>query len=309
MKEIKKIYFLLSKKYFLKACALFFIFILMALLDVVGIASIFPFIMLLSDPSVVETNVYLNYLFKSLHIFNVTTVESFNYFVGFIFFLLLIISITFKAFNSYLSIRFIHMCEYNLSKRLVKNYLRQPYSWFLNKNSSDLGKTVLSEVGLVVGGYINSIINLSSQILLSILIVSMLIYADPIITISILLVLGTAYTLIFFLSKKSLDKVSRIRFESNSLRFSSISEAFSAVKEVKMSGSELIYSDKFTNPSKLYAKSNAFVGILSQIPGFALEILAFGGVILIILVLMSDAKTLENVFKKLNVFSKYFGYF
>ena len=32
------------------------------------------------------------------------------------------------------------MCEYNVSKRLVEGYLHQPYIWFLNRNSAELGK-------------------------------------------------------------------------------------------------------------------------------------------------------------------------
>ena len=40
---------------------------------------------------------------------------------------------------------------YSVSKRLVEGYLNQPYIWFLNRHSADLGKTILSEVGQVIG--------------------------------------------------------------------------------------------------------------------------------------------------------------
>ena len=40
------------------------------------------------------------------------------------------------------------MCEYSIGKLVVETYLRQPYSWFLNRHSADLGKTILSEVGI-----------------------------------------------------------------------------------------------------------------------------------------------------------------
>ena len=42
------------------------------------------------------------------------------------------------------------MCEYGLSKRMTESYLNQPYSWFLGRHSADLGKTILSEVGLMI---------------------------------------------------------------------------------------------------------------------------------------------------------------
>ena len=42
--------------------------------------------------------------------------------------------------------RFTKMREYTIGRRLIESYLRQPYSWFLDKHSADLGKNILSEV-------------------------------------------------------------------------------------------------------------------------------------------------------------------
>ena len=50
----------------------------------------------------------------------------------------------FKSFTTYFQIKFAMTQEFNFSKKLVENYLFQPYSWHLNKNSADLGKNILS---------------------------------------------------------------------------------------------------------------------------------------------------------------------
>ena len=42
------------------------------------------------------------------------------------------------------------MRQYSIGKRLVEGYLNQPYSWFLNRNSAELGKNILTEVDFVV---------------------------------------------------------------------------------------------------------------------------------------------------------------
>ena len=34
----------------------------------------------------------------------------------------------------------------------MRFYLNQPYEWFLDKHSSDFGKSILTEVGLVING-------------------------------------------------------------------------------------------------------------------------------------------------------------
>ena len=87
--------------------------------------------------------------------FGVETNQEFLFFLGVLVFLTLIISLTFRALTTYVQLRFVFMCEYNIGKRLVEGYLHQPYSWFLSRHSADLGKTILSEVSQVIGNGIN----------------------------------------------------------------------------------------------------------------------------------------------------------
>ena len=157
MNNIKKIYFLLPKKYFLKANLLLILILVTAILDVAGIASIFPFIMIISNPEVIETNIYLNYLFEFSSVFGVITIEQFINLIGIIFFLILVVSICLKGLFTYFNTRFTNLCEYNMSSMVVENYIQQPYSWFLNRNSASLIKTILSEVGLIIGGILHPI--------------------------------------------------------------------------------------------------------------------------------------------------------
>ena len=58
-------------------------------------------------------------------------------------------------------------------------------------------------------------------------------------------------------------------------RFTAISEAFGAFKEVKMSGLEANYVDRFADPAKKYVQQQASAEILKQIPRYGLEIICF----------------------------------
>ena len=81
---------------------------------------------------------------------------------------MLVTSLVFKALANYIQIRFVQMRQYSISKRLVENYLRQPYSWFLNRNSADLGKTILSEVNQVIGGGMAPLLDLIAKVIVTI---------------------------------------------------------------------------------------------------------------------------------------------
>ena len=150
MKNLKKILFLLSLSEKKRAVLLLGMILIMALLDMLGVASILPFMAVLTNPNLIETNILLNNAFQAVGIFGVQTKQQFLIALGIFVFLMLIISLSFKALTNYAQTLFTTMREYSIAKRLVEGYLNQPYSWFLNRNSADLGKSILSEVGMTV---------------------------------------------------------------------------------------------------------------------------------------------------------------
>ena len=146
MQAFQKFLYLLTSRERKRAILLIILILIMALLDMIGVASILPFMAVLSNPVVIETNFALNKLFQFSKVFGVDGNQQFIFALGIAVFFLLILSLFFKAFTTYMQVRFVQMLEYSISKQLVEGYLHQPYSWFLNRNSADLGKTILSEV-------------------------------------------------------------------------------------------------------------------------------------------------------------------
>ena len=71
-----------------------------------------------------------------------------------------------------------------------------------------------------------------------------------------------------------------------------MSEAFGAIKEIKVSGSEKNFINRYSEPAKNLAKSQALLGLISTLPRFALEAVAFGGIILVILILLHKQEIL-----------------
>ena len=62
-----------------KALGLSIMVIIMAILDLVGVASILPFISTLTNPQIIKTNKYLAYIYDIL---NFKDIQSFLFFLG-----------------------------------------------------------------------------------------------------------------------------------------------------------------------------------------------------------------------------------
>lgn len=276
--------------------------IVMALLDMIGVASILPFMAVITNISLIETNIFLSTIFQLSHIFGVKTKEDFIFFLGIVAFLLLMISLTFKIFTTYLQVHFAQMREYSIGKRLIEKYLYQPYSWFLSRNSADLGKNILSEVSQVIGYGINPLIELIAKGMIAISLITLLVIVDPKIAIIVGLALTGAYLLIFYFVRKYLDRTGKERLINNQLRFTTTSEAFGAAKEVKIGGLEKTYVRNFSNSAQIFAYSNASATIISQLPRHVLEAIAFGGILLLMIYITAETGSFNNAIPILSLY-------
>ena len=277
MYTIKNLIFLLTPHERKRAMLLLSMILIMAVLDMIGVASILPFMAVLTNPNLIETNLFLNSLYHASFIFGVETNQHFMFALGILLFSLLVISLGFKALTIYFQVRFIEMCEYSISKRLVEGYLNQPYSWFITQHSADLGTKILSEAGQISGGGIRPLIEIVAKGTITLALIVLLILADPKLTIIVGLTLSGSYLIIFYIIRKQLNRIGKERLKNNQLRYTIVSEAFGATKEVKVGGLEKIYTNLFTNSAKIFAQSNSFAQVVAQLPRYFLETIAFGG--------------------------------
>ncbi len=295
MQNIKKLLYLLTSYERRRAMLLLVMILFMALLDMLGVASIMPFIAVLTNPNLVETNEILNTAYEFSSIFGVETNQQFLFVLGIFVFILLIISLAFKALTNYAQVRFARMREYSVGKRLLEGYLHQPYSWFLNRHSAELSKTILSDVSLVISKGFAPLMILITQSAVTLALFTLLIFVDLKLTLIIITTFSLAYGLIYKLNKNLMTRIGKAIFKANQERFGALSEAFGAFKEVKVGGLEKTYINRFSNPSKTLAQTIALEALVNQLPRLILEAIAFGGMLLVVLYLMAQGSDITNV--------------
>jgi ABC-type multidrug transport system fused ATPase/permease subunit len=272
--ERKRTYFLLG------------MILIMALLDMIGVASIMPFMAVLANPELVETNAFLNTAYTKL---GFSDPQQLLFALCMLVFVLLVVSLAFKALTTYVQLRFTLMREYSIGKRLVESYLHQPYSWFLSRHSADLGTTILSEVSTVIHQGVTPMMTLIAQGAVATALLTLLIMIDPRLALIVGLTLATAYALTFRATQRLLTRLGTERVTANQARFTAVSEAFGASKEVKVGGLEQAFIQRFSSPAQTYARHQATAQVISQLPRFALEAIAFGGMLLVVLYLMAQS--------------------
>ena len=297
-----KIWYLLSISERKRAILLLIMIVIMAFLDTLGVASILPFMAVITNPDVVETNFFLNHIYQTSTIFGVENIQQFLFFLGVFVLFLLITSLSFKALTTYAQVRFVRMREYTIGKKLVEGYLRQPYSWFLNRNSAELGKNILSEVSQVIQTCMMPLVELLAKGMISMSLIVLLVIASPKLSLIVGLILIGTYALIFYFTNYYLSKIGKKRLENNQYRFATLNEAFGGVKEVKVGGLEQTYIKRFSKSAQMFAKTQASAQVIAQLPRFMLEAIAFGGILSIILYLMFKGGSFNDTLPIVSLF-------
>jgi len=292
MKNFKNILFLLSFEERRKFIWVLLMMLLMAFVETLGVASIFPFIAILTNPIMIETNIFLNKIFQVSKVFGVENNQHFFLLLGSCVFLILVISIIIKVFTSFLQVRFVKMLEHSIGKRLMESYLNQPYSWFLSHNSNELVKNILSEVNHIIENAIYPFAEMIAKGMVAISLLGLLVFTDIKLALSISFLIGGIYGLIYYFLKNFISRIGKERLKNNYLRYRVVSQTFGSIKNVKVRGSEKINLQLFSNSASNFARSETYAHLTGSLPRFILEGIAFAGIMLILLYLIAQKGTM-----------------
>lgn len=259
--------------------------------DTIGVASILPFLSVLGQPELVKTNPYASLIYDTL---GFASVDDFLFALGILVIVVLIFSAILNAITVYASNRWIEMREYYLSRRLLQTYLRQPYAYYLTRNTSDMTTSILSMARNVVTGVYRPFVDLINSGITLVMISVLLLWANPIITISAVVVVGMGYLLLYFSLKNLINKKGTIIVESSKAKFRRVNETLTGIKQVKLAGYENYALERYSDPSHELAAARSISSTLNQIPRFGLEAFAFGGIILMTLYLFKQSGGAEN---------------
>jgi len=279
----RKLRALLSPREQRQALLLLGMMLVLGVVEMAGVASIFPLIAVLSDPSLVESNPWLKLAYDTL---GFTSLNAFFIFLSAGVFGVVVLRTMFTAFTSYGLLRYVQMRSHGLSVRLLGSYLRRPYAYFLNRHSADMSKSVLSEVDQVVNGSLLPALQLISQSIIAIAIVGVLVIVEPVVALIAVVTVVGAYGLGYYLVRDRLRRKGQQRNAANSERFSIAQEVLSGVKEVKVGGLERGYLRRFDGVSYRFAKLRTQFNLIREVPRHLLELVAIGGILVVILTLL-----------------------
>jgi len=277
-----------------------FVGLIVACLEVMGLASIFPFIIALTNPD--ELNKF-DFVIKFREFFNLSKNLEFINFLGFFYLSVILLSNFLGLAHAWLTNYLVNKINFDKSKKLLKNYLDKTFEYHLKNNSSLLITNIIEETLRFAHGVVGSFINLITKTLLIILILISLLIINFKISLSVILIFSGLYFFIFVLIRKKISdngkKISSIMPKRQKKMF----ESLSGFKELTIYGKKFVLLDEFNNLSNHLKKLRWINSSLAQTPKFIIETVVLGGFIIFVLANQNQNENFLNLIPTISIFA------
>lgn len=266
--------------------------IIAATLEVIGVASILPFMALVLNPKAINSFPALKSIGRAA---GATGPHDTLLLFGFLTVGVLTFANAAAAANVFVQQRFAARTQTRLTSALFAGYFAQPYAFHVNRDAPSLYKVVIVDVFYVVSGVISPFIVGISRGLLALGVLALLFRQDPSIALGVTLALGIAYGLVFRLLK---DRQRHFALESNRANlelYRLAHEGLGGIKELQVLGRETWVLTQFEAAAKSQADAQAANAVMTPLPRYVLEPLVFGGIVLMTMLLIVRGGSSQEV--------------
>ena len=257
--------------------------ILMTIVEILGVASIIPFMALVGDMSQLQQDTFIA---KFYQMSGINSESQFVFILGICVLIMLFISMVISVFTIWGLSMFANKIGTEIADRLYAHYLRQDWLFHASGSSAQLTKKIATETMRVTGAILVPLMQLNSKIILSLLMSITIFFYDPKVAAIGLSIFAISYFFLFKGVRNRLNKNGIAISEVNEERFRLMNEGFGGIKDVLLMGRYNDFINRFNRTGKTLAYSQGINAALAQAPRYFVELLAFGSMISLILYLI-----------------------
>ncbi|MBW4425205.1 MAG: ABC transporter ATP-binding protein/permease [Nostoc desertorum CM1-VF14] len=247
--------------------AMIFIFLFISGLEVFGTGIIGPFIAIATNPDLVKSNSWLYLIYTKL---NFNSQHQFLIVLG----LLVIIAFYVKAFLSFHAqkavFQFGYMIKSELSCKLMKAYIKAPYSFHLNINSATLIQNITATTDSVSIGVIMGILTSISNVLVVLALMALLVKTNPMALILIVMLLTIMLWLIKSM-KQRLSRWSKNGWLASGKMIRILNHGLGGLKETRVIGCESYFEQQMEQEATKFAINLTLAQGYGNLPRYVIE--------------------------------------
>ena len=285
LKLIKKLFSLLTPSQRRRFYVLQILVVLMAILEIVGVASIIPFMTLVGNMDQLQENIFIAQVYRAS---GIDSESEFVFFLGFLVLVMMFISAMISVYTIWMISMFANKVGTEIADRLYNYYLEQNWLFHSSGSSAQLTRKIAVETQRVTGGILTPLMQMNARIILALLMILSIFIYDPKVATLIFITFSIAYLILFKVVRMRIQRNGKTISEVNEKRFRLMNEGFGGIKDILLLGRDEDYIKRFNQTGILLAYSQGANAALGQAPKYFMELVAFGSMILIVLYLITS---------------------
>lgn len=297
---VKNIFAVLDARSRRQYIALQCFFFLAAIFQVVGIASIGPFISIVSNPDIIHTNEVLSTVYE---MGNFTGTLPFIVAAAIFSLVMILVSNLVAGMTIWFTFSFSVALGSRLQKQVYHSFLYRSYLFHKTKNYNYLISVVSQQIPRFVYMLLQPFLLLTAQLFVAAIILLGLLVLDPVLASIAGLIIGGSYLATYIYVRKSLARHGEIVSQRASGIQSILSESFIGIKDIKLGSMENNYLTQFDDINSKGLKSQASISLKGEIPKFIIESISFGAILILALVLLTTRDEISSVVPILSIYA------
>lgn len=292
-REFAAVHQILTSKQRRNYYGLLVLFTFGALLQVAGVASLAPFIALLSSPTLIHDSPAIAWLYGHSH---ATTTSGFLILTALAIILLIIVTNAVAAISMWALFSFSMSVGHRIQLDVFRGSLYQSYGEFSRRNSADLITMLVQEGPRFIYMVVQPTLQIISQAMVVLIVAVVLFVFNPKLALIALVIIGLGYAAVFAMVRERLSVHGDAIWRTTSRRQRVMTEAFGGMKEIKLNGTEWAYERDLDSVNRQCNTSFTMTSLLGELPRFMLEAVAFAAMLsMAIVLLLLDTPTMEIV--------------
>lgn len=254
--------------------------VLGSFLELLGVTIFMPFINIITEPSEIQRKWYLKLPYELLHF------QSAKNFLAALSALIIVIYIVKNVYlileKSYIY-RFSYNTQMKLSTRLLDTYMKEPYTFHLNKNIATLQRSLQEDTSKFMQVILYSL-ELVAELAVCFVLVVYLLFVSKSITIIVLGLLVVCVGSFLLLTRKYSRKLGQDNQGYQGKIYQWMNQALGGIKEIKILERESFFTDEYYKYYAKFARGLRIARTISILPKYAVEAVAISGLLLAIIV-------------------------
>ena len=242
IKIIKKLSILLDKKQKRIMALLVVMMLIGAVLETLGVSLILPVMNIILEDNAVEKHAYLRWIVDTFHI---EGTRNLTVFVMIALIGAFVVKNLFLFLQQKATLRFVYTNQFATSRRMMINYVKRPYEYYLNADSAVIQRSITSDVNNMYG-LILALLQLLSEAIVFVTLVAVSFYADVWMTVTVTALLVAILFLIKVLIKPTMQKAGQENQDFYSGLFKWINQTVTGIKEIKISAKEPYFINEYS---------------------------------------------------------------